>query len=46
MRRFCVITDIVMPAQEGIETIMELRREAPTLAIIAMSGGGQGNGVS
>jgi DNA-binding response OmpR family regulator len=35
-----VITDMVMPDAEGIETIRELRREAPTLPIIAMSGSG------
>jgi DNA-binding response OmpR family regulator len=35
-----VITDILMPEQEGIETIRNLRREEPALAIIAMSGGG------
>ena len=39
-----VITDIFMPNHEGIETIRELRREAPTVAIIAMSGAGQGEG--
>jgi DNA-binding response OmpR family regulator len=33
-----VITDIVMPGREGIETIMALRREAPRLPIIAISG--------
>lgn len=33
-----VITDIIMPGKEGIETIMMLRREAPRLPIIAMSG--------
>jgi len=33
-----VITDLVMPEQEGIETIMELRRRLPALKIIAISG--------
>jgi CheY-like chemotaxis protein len=35
-----VLTDIVMPNKEGIELIMELRRERPDARIIAMSGGG------
>ncbi|MBX9928726.1 MAG: response regulator [Gemmatimonadaceae bacterium] len=35
-----VLTDIVMPEQEGIETIMQLRKEFPSVRIIAMSGGG------
>lgn len=34
-----VITDLVMPEQEGVETIIQLRREFPQLPIIAMSGG-------
>jgi len=34
-----VLTDLVMPGKEGVETIIELRRENPTLKIIAMSGG-------
>lgn len=36
-----VITDLVMPEKEGIETIHDLREEFPGLAIIAMSGGGR-----
>lgn len=35
-----VITDIVMADGEGVETIRELRRLAPTLPILAMSGSG------
>ncbi|MFP5513008.1 MAG: response regulator [Alphaproteobacteria bacterium] len=35
-----VITDIFMPNQEGLATIMELRRASPSLKIIAISGGG------
>jgi DNA-binding response OmpR family regulator len=33
-----IVTDILMPEKEGIETIMELRRGDPELKIIAMSG--------
>jgi CheY-like chemotaxis protein len=34
-----VITDILMPEIEGIETILELRRNHPALPVIATSGG-------
>jgi CheY-like chemotaxis protein len=36
-----VITDIVMPEQEGMETILQIRRLRPDIKIIAMSGGGR-----
>lgn len=34
-----VVTDLIMPGQEGIETIRRLRRDFPKLPIIAISGG-------
>jgi len=38
-----VVTDLVMPEMEGIETIFSIRRLRPKLPIIAMSGGGIGD---
>ena len=35
-----VITDILMPVQDGFQTINDLRIEFPDVKIIAMSGGG------
>ena len=35
-----VITDILMPNKEGLETILELTELAPEVKIIALTGGG------
>ncbi len=36
-----VICDLLMPVQEGIETIAHFREEFPQVGIIAISGGGK-----
>jgi len=37
-----ILMDLIMPEQEGLETIIELRRDFPDVKIIAISGGGWG----
>ena len=39
-----VIVDLFMPVKEGIETVIELRKEFPDLKILAISGGIPGYG--
>lgn len=34
-----VVTDIIMPNREGIETIVALKRASPTVKVVAISGG-------
>lgn len=36
-----IITDLIMPDKEGLETIIELKQANPEIKIIAISGGGR-----
>ncbi len=36
-----IITDLIMPEQEGMETITNLKQNYPAIKIIAISGGGR-----
>src|SRR5664279_232277 len=36
-----VVTDIIMPEEDGLKVIMKLRELKPTIKIIAISGGGK-----
>jgi len=36
-----IITDLIMPNKEGLETIIQLKKYSPTMKIIAISGGGR-----
>jgi CheY-like chemotaxis protein len=38
-----LLTDLVMPEKEGLETIMELKSKYPQAVVVAMSGGGRGS---
>lgn len=40
-----IITDIIMPEKEGIETILDLKKLNKNCKIIAISGGGRTNAI-
>jgi CheY-like chemotaxis protein len=45
-RHDLVITDILMPDQEGLQTIMMLRKICPDVKIVVISGGARVNSVN
>lgn len=36
-----IVTDLIMPEKDGLETIIQLKRDHPDVKIIAMSAGGR-----
>ena len=35
-----VVTDVIMPGKDGVQTVRDIRREFPSIKIIVISGGG------